>query len=208
MKTLRSNTFARMLVSSLIFTATAAMAGEYRECADCAKVSGDNHEGLHALHTDRMEGWEDWNGWYVGAGVGTSEYKHESPVDNTDTVGRLYAGYQLNPYWGIEGGWVDLGTFSTTEHEFDINGTNVAGVGSYPLGKNLAILGKAGIYRWDANGFGNSTEGMWGVGVKYKFNNGLAVRAEAERYNDVRNEEIDTYNIGAQYSFAQSWRNK
>ncbi len=199
---------AKILLSVAVVAPLAATAGEYRECADCAQVSANNHEGIHVLHTDRMESWEDWNGWYAGAGVGTSEYKHESPVDNTDTVGRLYAGYQLNPYWGIEGGWVDLGSFSTTEHEFDINGTNVAGVGSYPLGKNLAILGKAGIYRWDANGFGNGTEGMWGVGVKYKFNNGVAVRAEAERYNDVRNEEIDTYNIGAQYSFAQNWRNK
>jgi len=199
---------AKILLSIAVVAPLAATAEEYRECADCARVSANNHEGIHALHTDRMEAWEDWNGWYAGAGVGTSEYKHESPVDNTDTTSRVYGGYQLNPYWGFEGGWVDLGSFSTTEHSFSINGLNVAGVGSYPIGKNFAVLGKAGVYRWDADGFGKGTEGMWGVGVKYKLNNGVAFRAEAERYNDVRNEEIDTLNIGAQYTFHTNWRNK
>ncbi|RTZ59572.1 MAG: hypothetical protein DSZ32_05045 [Gammaproteobacteria bacterium] len=199
---------AKILLSIAVVAPLAATAEEYRECTDCPQVSASNREGIHALHTDRMESWEDWNGWYAGAGIGTSEYKHESPVDNTDMASRVYGGYQLNPYWGFEGGWVDLGNFSTTEHSFDINGLNVAGVGSYPIGKDFAVLGKAGVYRWDADGFGKGTEGMWGVGVKYKLNNGLAIRAEAERFNDVRNEEIDTLNIGAQYTFHTNWRNK
>lgn len=58
------------------------------------------------------------SGWYLAADAGQSNFTgtadlstayYASPSNNTDTGYRLNAGYQFNPYFGLEAGYVDFG---------------------------------------------------------------------------------------------------
>jgi len=76
-----------------------------------------------------------------------------SSTDGSGDQWRLQAGYQFNPYFAIEGGYIDLGTAdykanfasgSAKGHE-KAGGVDFAVLGIIPATDNLAIFAKAGL---------------------------------------------------------------
>jgi OmpA-OmpF porin, OOP family len=129
-------------------------------------------------------------GWYVGAGVGSSSFDQSvatdstlagaidqlSPdvtnfdVDDSDTGWKVFAGYQFNDYFALEGHYVDFGavkanasgTYDGGEGSFtgsgkvDVTGFGMSAVGSIPFLEHFAVLAKLGVTRWMADQSGTT----------------------------------------------------
>jgi OOP family OmpA-OmpF porin len=165
------------------------------------------------------------SGWYGGASVGRSA----TTIDDTRIRGglagqglgtasiedrdrstgyKLFGGYQLNPYVGVEAGLVDLGRFGYTARttpagtlngDIRIRGLNLDLVGTLPLFGKLSALGRVGVTSLkssdgfsatgaarvpytNANPSQRSTNLKLGAGLAYAVTDSLSVRLEAERY--------------------------
>lgn len=110
----------------------------------------------------------------------------------------------------------------------------LVGIGSLPIGDNFSVFGKAGGHWWSVEGnygevtvdgssivgqFPSDDDGhdfLFGAGAQYKFDNGIAVRAEWERYfmgssslfddivgsgddDTIHDDEIDVISLGVLY---------
>lgn len=149
-----------------------------------------------------------------------------STLDDTDTGWKLYLGYQFNPNFAVEGGYVDLGkfNFSSTTAGGSLsgelktkNGAFIDAVGIIPLQNNFSIFGKLGLYsiKSELNGSGpggsvsaSHTTGdiTYGIGAGYDFTRNLAARLEWERFNKVGDNptaeaDLDLVSIGILYKF-------
>jgi opacity protein-like surface antigen len=92
-------------------------------------------------------------GAYLSAGVGQNWIQSGIPEENT-TVLRLAAGWQFNPYLGVELSYNDFGTFpgpTTAFTDFDMTGTSLSVIGQLPLSSTVALYGKAGQTWWRAD---------------------------------------------------------
>jgi OOP family OmpA-OmpF porin len=162
------------------------------------------------------------SGFWGTAGLSFGRAKLHAPCpagaacdlrDNTSW--RAFVGGRFNNIVGGEIGLMDLGDYGrgggqTTARGLDL--TLVAGV-PIPAGQNSSIFGKLGAayIRTNVAGPTGLTEGKesgWGprvgIGAQFGFTQNWAVRFDVDRYRvqfPDTNHNIDTYMIGAQYSF-------
>lgn len=203
---------------------------------------------LLAAATSQFATAED-SGWYVGGNVGPSyatidEDEITSSLlasgftttafdeDERDTGYKLFAGYQFNRNFAIEGGYFDLGEFGftsttlpsgTLDGRIEIDGWNLDLVGLIPLTEKLSAFGRLGAQYADVQdrfrGTGtvnvsnpnpdeSETNYKAGLGLQYAISRSFGVRLEVERYriNDaVGNDgDIDLLSLGLVYRFGQS----
>jgi OOP family OmpA-OmpF porin len=142
-------------------------------------------------------------GAYVGGNVGRAEQKITiegfSEKDH-DTGFKLYGGYNFNQYFGLEGGYADLGKLelSALNSRFKTEPTSVyfAATGTLPLDAGFSLFGKAGIARTEVKAF--ATDGFdsvrdkasrstayVSVGAAYAINTNFSVVAEYEYFGKV-----------------------
>lgn len=185
-------------------------------------------------------------GWYLGGNVGESRAKiDEARIrsgllgsgfttssfsdDDRDIGYKLFAGYQMNRYFALEGGYFDLGKFSfnattvpagTLNGSLKLRGVNFDLVGTLPITDRFSAFARVGAnYAEVKDNFSGSgavlvrnpnpskeeTNVKYGLGLQYAFNDALAMRAEVERYriNDaVGNKgDIDLVSLGLIYRF-------
>jgi OOP family OmpA-OmpF porin len=178
--------------------------------------------------------------WYVGAGVGQSRATIDGIApyagataqsnDDHDTGWKIFAGYQWNPNFAIEGGWVDLGSVNKTfsdptgsaSYDLDQQGVFLDAVGILPLNESFSLFAKAGGIYTDSS-LGVTTSGTAvstvgpdsdknklnftaGLGAQYDFTRTFGVRAEWERYFNLGtknsgNDDADLVSISAVFSF-------
>ncbi|MGM0914462.1 MAG: outer membrane beta-barrel protein [Pseudomonadota bacterium] len=182
-------------------------------------------------------------GPYVGAGLGYSEtdfdieryYEEERGVpnvsaDESDTGYKLFVGYQFNPNFAIEAGYVDFGDFEansrvvvegipvTGSAKLSVDGFTAALVGKLPIQSGFSVFGKLGMIAWDADldenvqalglsqtdTFGeDGTDPYYGIGAEYEVER-ILMRAEFERY-DISDSgedfEIDLISASIGYRF-------
>ena len=155
---------------------------------------------------------------YIGASAGEAKYKDTPGVlsnrDNKDTGFKVYAGTQINPIFGVEATYFDLGKYTGNSSAFngatvvptsisgDATAWGLAAVLTAPtnmtsvFGTSFGLFGKLGLVRsrlsTNVSGLGfashqkeSSTGANFGVGVKYDFAKNFSVRAEWERLNNV-----------------------
>ncbi|MFZ1545482.1 MAG: outer membrane beta-barrel protein [Candidatus Nitrotoga sp.] len=155
---------------------------------------------------------------YIGASAGQAKYKDTPGVlrnrDDKDTGYKVYLGTQINPIFGVEATYYDLGKYSGNSSAFngatfvptnisgDATAWGLAAVITAPtnltsvFGNSFGLFGKLGVVRsrlsTDVSGLGfsshqneRSTGANFGVGVKYDFAKNFSVRAEWERLNNV-----------------------
>jgi OOP family OmpA-OmpF porin len=142
---------------------------------------------------------------YVGLGVGSSS--HDVQGDDNDTGFKIFGGGLLNPNFGAELSYVDLGQFQevgnpllgTLTSRIEASAWALHGIGRLPLMNNQAsVFGKVGVAlaQVEANNTDdNSFDLAYGIGASYDFQKNLGVRAEWERYalgnNDALLDESD-----------------
>jgi OmpA-OmpF porin, OOP family len=155
---------------------------------------------------------------YTGLSAGRSKLQADCPpggatCDDKDTVWRLYGGGKFNDFLGAEIGLMHLGEFDraggSTKSRGGVDLAITAGV---PIGSISSVFLKAGTAynRTEVTGTGLQTgkENGWGprygIGAQASFTKNWAVRLDADRYRvqlPGAKENIDTFMIGAQYSF-------
>lgn len=190
----------------------------------------------------------DEPGWYGGANVGRSSATIDdvritsglaraglatASIANRDrdSAYKIYGGYQLNQYVGVEGGYFDLGKFGFTANtqplgtlngDIRLKGFTLDAVGILPLFDRVSALGRVGInHAQTSDSFAGTgavnvtnpnpskreTNYKLGVGMQYAFNDALAIRAEIERYrvNDAIGNKghVDVFSVGLVYKFGR-----
>ena len=93
----------------------------------------------------------------------------------------------------------------------DINGYFVAAMGSLPLTSRFELRAKAGAVAWDAVQTTvdldrrdltlDGTDALIGVGMEYRFDNGIGIRGEAERYFNVGATDQNVAALSISYHF-------
>lgn len=147
-------------------------------------------------------------GPYVGSGIHLRRYDLSQPgAQSGDAAtghslsGKVFAGYDFNDTWAIEGGYVDLGE-QTYSYALDgaagrLSTRGRIGFGavkaSMPLNEKFGLFGKLGLdrHRFEVAGSGaasslarkkSSTAVYLGLGVQYKISKKLAATLELERF--------------------------
>lgn len=167
-------------------------------------------------------------GWYVGGNAGQSILKEDldGPArdiantaanmvagsgfavldasgkgDEEDTAYKFYVGYQYNPNFALEAGYIDLGEFDmassititdgldtvTAGADGSVNSTGffVSLLGSYPVSESFDLFGKVGMYYYDtdadlrihvSDGISSASESVSGGNSDEEVTWGLGVR--------------------------------
>jgi OOP family OmpA-OmpF porin len=106
-------------------------------------------------------------GFYGGVGAGqfgvdVGDFESGIGFDDGDTGFRLFGGWQFNPYFGVELGYLDGGSASETigdlatlgieaDVAIDVSGFDLYLTGTVPLGEMFYFYGKVGMMSWDAD---------------------------------------------------------
>lgn len=127
-------------------------------------------------------------------------------TDRRDAGYKVFLGYQMNRYLGLEGGYFNLGKqgfrTSTTPDGFlngevRVQGANLDLVATVPLSSNLSLIGRAGatygrtrtefttggaVSTANSRASDRSGNPKLGLGLQYAFNDRFIMRGEAEAY--------------------------
>ncbi|HEY4367801.1 MAG TPA: porin family protein [Steroidobacteraceae bacterium] len=171
-------------------------------------------------------------GFYVGAGVGQFNVKIDDiddtdnairRLDDDDAAWKIFAGYRFNPYFSLEGAYIDFGRPS--DH-FDTSGSSgdfrakLSGfapyiVGTLPLGP-VELFGKIGYYYYDVDlkvdlddvSGGNvfhskksDEDLLYGFGVGATFFQHLNARIEYEKIDSDVIDDADAVWVSAAWRF-------
>ena len=168
-------------------------------------------------------------GLYVGASVGQTTVKDSERIpngtggfqkldfDEDDTSYKLFAGYMILPFIGIEGGYVNFGepekSFlnGSAKIEAQIDGWEAFAIGVLPLGP-VDLFAKAGVLAYDSDvklrasgttlvsGSNSDESGAFGVGAAVGLG-GLKIRAEYTYYDVQDVDDVYMFSAGVTYQF-------
>jgi OOP family OmpA-OmpF porin len=163
--------------------------------------------------------------WYGGISAGTSSIQlKDSDVavtggttssiqkNETGTGFKLLAGYQFNPNFALEGGYVNLGKANATNSvtgptgslrgDISADGWTAMAVGMLPATERLSLLGKIGTLYSTTKGEYSPTGAMvivgptsasksefnlaYGLGLQYDISKTVSIRGELDSYADLR----------------------
>jgi len=158
---------------------------------------------------------------YLGLSLGRSRYGASCGgiafvCDDTDQSVRVSAGAMSGNYWGVELGYMDLGTMARAGGKTKAQGLNLSLVGKAPVWQSFSIFGKVGatygrtetstaagsaITAGTERGLGLS----YGAGVSYDFTPRLSATLEWDS-NDFRfagggRDPVRSTSLGLQYRY-------
>jgi len=166
-------------------------------------------------------------GWYAGVTFGQSKTKGfcsdvralvgAGSCDDSDTGWKIFGGYQINKFFGVELGYVTLGEAKFTRTgagvpttaSIEPTGFQLAAVGTWPITDRFAAFGKVGFFSGDPDlkcsgallcASESGTELAFGAGVKWDFTRNVAVRGEWERFN-LDDFDVDLLSVSVVYKF-------
>jgi len=168
-------------------------------------VAGADEAGVYAAIDAGQSKFKDYCNFsaadYVALGVSGLT------CGDTDTGYRVSLGYRANENFSGEIGYFDAGKVSanlvgvylgipyTALVSTKDKAWQFVAVGSLPLAERFSVFGKAGVSLWDVTtttnatvtnvtALGNQSETgsdfLWGIGVKFDFNENIAIRAQYE----------------------------
>lgn len=168
-------------------------------------------------------------GFYAGTGIQLRHYDLTQPGTTQDgspsghvLSGKLFAGYDFDDTWAIEGGYVNFGKPS---YSYSFNGTSgqisassraafVAAKASRPLSEKFGLFAKLGLDRHclEVTGSGvasplarsKSTTALYlGAGMQYKINKNLASTLELEHFgrDAAPGSSLTSVSLNLKYSF-------
>ena len=146
-------------------------------------------------------------GFYVGAGAGQAMID-DGALDDDDSAFSAFAGYQLNPYFGLEAGYADLGKtepLGSAGPELEADAAYLVAVGTLPFTDRFSGYAKAGYSDWnvDTSITGVSDDGndpTYGLGLQYRFTDAVALRGEYSRF-EIDDSEIDLAQVQVRFDF-------
>ena len=188
-------------------------------------------------------------GWFVGGEIGLGDtsisgsdldvfYQNTGinaqslSIDNKDTGGGLFLGYQFSSYFSLAAGYINLGErdvvfsgsatdlLSYYDNAEDVypqsaKGWSINANAAYPLSENLKIAAKLGYWDWEgdyltsdgANNVGQATltgKDVWmGLELNYRWDDNLQLYAGVSRFKLARDTN-HLYSLGARYYWADN----
>jgi hypothetical protein len=170
-------------------------------------------------------------GFYVGAGVGQFNVKIDDiddtdnalqRLDDDDAAWKIFAGYRFNPYFSLEGAYIDFGKpsnhFNTSgssgDYHAELSGFAPYLVGTIPLGP-VELFGKIGYYYYDVdlrvdvddvggNVFHSKKSDedlLYGFGIGATFFQHLNARVEYEKIDSNVIDDADALWVSAAWRF-------
>ncbi|MDP4985837.1 OmpA family protein [Pseudoalteromonas tunicata] len=152
----------------------------------------------------------NFNNWYVGGEFGRKRQddlckKSLSSCDSSDNAWSVFFGYEFSKHWALEGGYTDLGEYSTTglvngltNHAVtSMTGLEFAGVFRMPLTEQAGLFTKLGAMYYDGeekNSIAKFDDKGWsalfGLGLSYDFTQNLQGRVEYNFLHDLGDSEF------------------
>jgi hypothetical protein len=166
---------------------------------------------------------------YAGFAIGQSETSFDSGATNGTGVARnksggLFLGYDITPYWGIQGAswWlasqnqpgmtVDNVVYSEVERNVD--GLALEGTLTWPVARKLKLTGRVGVFFWKAE---TSVSSSWynsrtlsnesgvsltyGVGARFDLGQSWGLRMDYDAFENIDQSRIQMLTMGAYYRF-------
>lgn len=156
--------------------------------------------------------------WLAGGSIGDATIEVESggaSFDSSDTAWKVFGGLRAFKYFGVEGGYQDLGSaemsVSGMSLSADVTGWNTYAVGVIPIHK-FELFGKVGFMLWEADNtvdFGGgaisaTTDGSdlaYGAGGAFKATEHLAIRGEWEQFQVEDTDSVSMFSLGLDWRF-------
>jgi hypothetical protein len=166
------------------------------------------------LHAQAQE-----RGPYVGGALGQANFTEwcdtgGSPIqltscDDATTAWKLLGGYRFNAYLGAEASFINWGKVTASTPSASVSAKQqsfgIAAVASFPVGQAFAVQAKLGLLSTDQETASptstvnrSETEAHYGVGARYAFPGGLALRGEWESADKL---EAQLISLGVEYRF-------
>lgn len=158
-------------------------------------------------------------GWYVGADLGSTQFKIEGETENKGAFG-IFGGYKLNDYVAFEAAVRGLGAWEVNALNVNTKVTasalQLSVLGTLPVADSILLFGRLGLGRNSMHVTWNnttttegSTEGLLGLGAQFQINKHFGLRAEYAYLGEntigdgssALKLKISQINIGAHYSF-------
>jgi len=142
---------------------------------------------------------------YVGASFGDSNTSLNGY--NSPTGFKAYLGVHINDRFGVEIGFINLGTFKRSAGSLKVDGTEISAVGFIPVGSDGNIFGKLGLFSWNSeysNGANvDGTDFTLGLGVQFPIRDAILVRIEYQEFRDINdnNDDFTLLSVGLALSF-------
>jgi OOP family OmpA-OmpF porin len=163
-------------------------------------------------------------GLYIGGAYGMSSFDIDTAgitnpsVDDSDSGFKIFGGYQFSRNWGVEVGYVDFGKAGISgsilgipfTSDLGVTALTVAGTGTMPMNESFSLLGKVGMWNWDAkasvaalgtagSASDSGTDLFFGVGLRYNLSKNLGLQLEVEQYSG--DDSITYTSLGLRYKF-------
>jgi OOP family OmpA-OmpF porin len=163
-------------------------------------------------------------GLYIGGAYGMSSFDIDTTgitnpsVDDSDSGFKIFGGYQFSRNWGVEVGYVDFGKAGISGSmlgipftgDLGVTALTVAGTGTMPMNESFSLLGKVGMWNWDAkasvaalgtagSASDSGTDLFFGVGLRYNLSKNLGLQLEVEQYSG--DDSITYTSLGLRYKF-------
>jgi OOP family OmpA-OmpF porin len=154
-------------------------------------------------------------GAYVGVNVGSTDQEMsvagQGGSENSTGV-KVYGGYQVNPAFGIEAGYVHFGEAKVSEDGETLGAKPTAiyaaVTGTMPVSPSFNVFAKLGVTRNQTDIFvdfegerftdkKSVTTGVFGVGAQYMFSDTMSLVAEYENYGKVAKYDEVNMNLKA-----------
>lgn len=101
-----------------------------------------------ARTTDRSSWLPGTSAGYVGLSVGRSNYDSACGTgfdcDDHDTAWKVYTGASVNPWLGVELGYIEFGDVGRAGGMSEAQGLNLSLVATLPVGESFRLYGKLG----------------------------------------------------------------
>jgi len=147
---------------------------------------------------------ETEHSYYLGGSIGSSVADGfcltDGNCEDKSTSWKAYGGYQLTELLTLEGGYLNLGELGrqpddTTESPTKISGFTGSLMASLPVQDKMHVFGKAGFFKQKTNNTNTSyTDDLkpaYGVGADYEVGEGIAIRGEWEKFDNISSENND-----------------
>ena len=125
-------------------------------------------------------------GFYVGAQLGSVNYRYSNITNNGQIGFGLLGGYAINENFAVEAEYNSLGGFDSVKSTLKGSSIGVSGVGYYALNPQFALFGKLGVVSTSmketakpgfiGNFTHNNTGATVGIGGQYNINPAVGMR--------------------------------
>ena len=153
-------------------------------------------------------------GFYAGGTIGQAYDNSAALSKSSDTDYSLLAGYQVNPYFSVEGNYANYGTqINSVGITNKSTSWGIYAVGVLPLptiSNAFSLYGKLGMAQVhtavDLGGSSNRSNLAYGAGIQYAISSNVDLRAGYDRVSigngvNVPQSNINSYSVGAIYHF-------